>query len=61
MQVHPDDAYGLEHEGEAVCWYVISAEPGAKIVYGRHKAQSRQEFEVVAAGVGQTFLVEGAS
>ncbi len=53
MQVHPDDAYGLEHEGElgkTECWYVISAEPGAKIVYG-HKAQSRQEFEeLVAAG-----------
>ena len=38
VQVHPDDAYGLEHEGElgkTECWYVISVEPGAKIVYLR--------------------------
>ena len=61
VQVHPDDAYGLEHEGElgkTECWYVISAEPGAKIVYG-HKAQSRQEFaELVAAGRWSDLLVE---
>ncbi len=45
VQVHPDDAYGLEHEGElgkTECWYIISAEPGAEIVYGHH-AQSREE------------------
>ena len=32
VQVHPDDAYGLEHEGElgkTECWYIIAAEPGA--------------------------------
>ena len=30
VQVHPDDAYGLEHEGELgkiECWYIIPAEP----------------------------------
>ncbi|WP_124057726.1 mannose-6-phosphate isomerase, class I [Vaginisenegalia massiliensis] len=46
VQVHPDDQYGLEREGElgkTECWYVIAADPGAKIVYG-HKAQNKQEF-----------------
>lgn len=45
VQVHPDDTYGLEHEGElgkTECWYIISAEPGAEIIYGHH-AQSREE------------------
>lgn len=47
VQVHPDDTYALEHEGElgkTECWYVIAAEPSAKIVYG-HTAQTVDEFE----------------
>ena len=45
VQVHPDDAYGLEHEGElgkTECWYIIAAEPGAEIIYG-HNAKSKEE------------------
>lgn len=45
VQVHPDDAYGLEHEGElgkTECWYIIAADEGAEIIYG-HEAQSRTE------------------
>lgn len=45
VQVHPDDAYGLKHEGElgkTECWYVIDAKPGSEIVYG-HSAQTREE------------------
>ncbi|KAF1295542.1 mannose-6-phosphate isomerase, class I [Enterococcus sp. JM4C] len=45
VQVHPDDAYGLKHEGElgkTECWYVIDAEPGAEIIYGHH-AKTREE------------------
>ncbi len=44
VQVHPDDAYGLEHEGElgkTECWYIIAAEPGAEIIYG-HNAKSKE-------------------
>lgn len=53
VQVHPDDQYAQAHEGEGElgkteCWYVVSAAPGAKIVYG-HKAASRQEFEELVA------------
>lgn len=47
VQVHPDDAYGLEHEGElgkTECWYILHAEPGAEIIYG-HEAKSKAELE----------------
>lgn len=45
VQVHPDDAYGLANEGElgkTECWYVLSAEPDAEIVFG-HNAESKEE------------------
>lgn len=47
VQVHPDDAYGLAHEGElgkTECWYVISADLGATIVYG-HNAKTKAELK----------------
>jgi len=38
VQVHPDDAYAQAHEGnelgKAEMWVVLSAEPGASIIYG---------------------------
>ena len=40
IQVHPDNAYALEHEGEygkTEAWYVVDAEPGASLVYGFDK------------------------
>lgn len=59
VQVHPDDAYGLAHEGElgkTECWYVISAEPGAEIVYG-HTATSREELaQLIEAGAWDQLL-----
>jgi mannose-6-phosphate isomerase len=45
VQVHPDDEYGLKHEGDlgkTECWYIIDCEEGAEIIYG-HTAQSREE------------------
>lgn len=45
VQVHPDDAYAMAHEGElgkTECWYVIAAEKGAEIIYG-HTAKSKEE------------------
>ncbi|MCL2676367.1 MAG: mannose-6-phosphate isomerase, class I [Streptococcaceae bacterium] len=45
VQVHPDDEYGLAHEGElgkTECWYILSAEPNAEIIYG-HTAKSKEE------------------
>ncbi len=41
VQVHPDDAYAKEHEGDngkTEVWYVIDAEEGASLIYGfKHK------------------------
>lgn len=37
IQVHPDDAYAREKEGEygkTEMWYIVDADPGAKLVYG---------------------------
>lgn len=45
VQVHPDDTYGLQHEGElgkTECWYIIDAEEDSEIIYGHH-AHSHEE------------------
>lgn len=37
IQVHPDNEYSLANEGElgkTEMWYIVDAEPGAKLVYG---------------------------
>jgi mannose-6-phosphate isomerase len=52
VQVHPDDSYAREVEGEAFgkteCWYVIDCEPDAELVYGHH-AGSKLQFEEMVA------------
>ncbi|MCM3717830.1 mannose-6-phosphate isomerase, class I [Fictibacillus phosphorivorans] len=54
VQVHPDDEYAREEEGEAFgkteCWYVIDCEPGAELVYGHHASSKLQFEEMVAEG-----------
>lgn len=53
VQVHPDDAYGLEHEGElgkTECWYVIDAEEGAEIVYGHHAKTKEELKQLIESG-----------
>ncbi|MEQ6388061.1 mannose-6-phosphate isomerase, class I [Bacillaceae bacterium S4-13-58] len=45
VQVHPDDEYGLKHEGDlgkTECWYIIDCKENAEIVYG-HTAKTREE------------------
>ncbi|MBS4461189.1 mannose-6-phosphate isomerase, class I [Aerococcaceae bacterium zg-B36] len=45
VQVHPDDAYALKNEnefGKTECWYILSAEENAEIIYGHH-AKSKEE------------------
>lgn len=53
VQVHPNDEYGMKHEGElgkTECWYIISAEEGSEIIYG-HNAKSREELaEMIKSG-----------
>ena len=47
VQVHPDDNYARVHEndsGKTESWYVLHADPGAKLIYG-HNAKSKEELE----------------
>lgn len=47
IQVHPSDAYALEHEGQygkTEVWYVLDAEPGAFLYYGFAHEITREEF-----------------
>jgi mannose-6-phosphate isomerase len=47
VQVHPDDEYGLAHEGEygkTEMWVVIHAEPGAELIYGLKAGADRASF-----------------
>lgn len=54
VQVHPDNAYALQHEGEygkTEMWYVIEAEPGAELLYGvKEKISAAQLAESLADG-----------
>ncbi|MCI6871287.1 MAG: mannose-6-phosphate isomerase, class I [Streptococcus hyointestinalis] len=61
VQVHPDDTYALEHEGElgkTECWYVIAADEGAEIIYG-HNAKSKEELaQMITAGDWEHLLTK---
>lgn len=45
VQVHPDDAYALAHDGtpgKTEMWYILRAEPGAKLALGFREPISRE-------------------
>lgn len=47
VQVHPDDDYALAHEnqfGKTEMWYILDAEPGAKLYMGLNKTLTADEF-----------------
>jgi mannose-6-phosphate isomerase len=50
IQVHPDDAYAAAHEaaaggrGKTEMWYVVSAEPAARLLAGLKPGVSRERF-----------------
>lgn len=48
VQVHPEDDYARVHEngelGKNEMWYIISAEPGAKLVYDVRPGVSKESF-----------------
>ncbi|MEA3032059.1 MAG: mannose-6-phosphate isomerase [Sphingomonadales bacterium] len=52
VQVHPDDAHararGLPH-GKSECWYVVAAEPGAKLALGLKEEMSEAGLREAAA------------
>lgn len=48
IQVHPDDKYAFEHTddmGKTEMWYIVDAEPGAKLVYGMKEKYSRKQIK----------------
>ena len=49
VQVHPDDAYAQrvehQHNGKTECWYILSANEGAELVYGWKQDTTREEYE----------------
>lgn len=48
VQVHPEDSYALENEGEfgkTEMWYVVDCDEGAELIYGFNRAVSKEEFE----------------
>jgi len=50
VQVHPNDLYAMEHEndlGKTECWYVLSAEENASIIYGHHAKNSVELKEMI--------------
>ena len=62
VQVHPDDEYAALNEngslGKMECWYVLDAEPDAKLIIG-HNASTREELkEMVYEGRWDALLRE---
>lgn len=52
VQVHPNDAYALENEGEygkTEMWYVADCDEGAFLYYGFNKNVTKSEFEKAIA------------
>ncbi len=48
IQVHPNDAYALKHEGQygkTEVWYIVDCEEGAFLYYGFNQEITREEFQ----------------
>lgn len=52
VQVHPDEAYAAAHPEAVIkneAWYVMAAEPGARLLKGLKPGTTRQQFEAALA------------
>ncbi len=61
VQVHPDDAYALTNEngelGKTEMWYVLHAQPGAKIIFGLKPNVTPESFrQALADGTVEELL-----
>ena len=60
VQVHPDDAYAMGHEGgpgKTEMWYVFRADPGAAVALGLTEALTREQLSKAAlSGEIERFL-----
>lgn len=53
VQVHPDDEYAARVEGKrgkTEAWYILNADPGAKLVFGVKAKSSEKLRQIVASG-----------
>ena len=54
VQVHPDDAYAMEHEGtlgKTEMWYILDAKPDSTLVYGfQHTMEKEEARRAIKAG-----------
>ena len=58
VQVHPEDAYAKENEGEygkTEMWYVLDCEPGATLYYGFCRDITKEEYR---AAIGEGRLTD---
>lgn len=58
VQVHPDDAFALAHEGQPgkhEMWYVLDAVPGARLAYGFNRNMTAQR---IRRGVADGSIME---
>lgn len=61
VQVHPDDAYGLAHEGQpgkTEMWYVLGADAGAVIAQGFQRETTEAELRAALADGSVESLLE---
>jgi len=61
VQVHPNDSYALEHEGNELgkteMWVVLQAEPGAELILGVKSGTTKQAFrQAILDGQLEPFL-----
>jgi mannose-6-phosphate isomerase len=60
VQVHPEDGYALEHEGESgktEMWVVVHAEPEAELIYGFAPGVTRERFaQAIEEGDTERYL-----
>jgi mannose-6-phosphate isomerase len=61
VQVHPDDAYALAHEGNELgkteMWVVLHAEPDAEIILGLRRGATKEKIlQAIAEGTLERYL-----
>ncbi|MBN1231332.1 MAG: class I mannose-6-phosphate isomerase [Anaerolineales bacterium] len=61
VQVHPDDNYALEHEGNELgkteMWVILKAEPEAAVILGVEKETNAEEFrQAIVKGTLEKYL-----
>lgn len=50
VQIHPDDEYAAAHEGDfgkTEAWYILDAEPGARVIHGHTFADRKQYYRAI--------------